>query len=172
MHIFTRFFRSKIEVDVENAVARVVERKLEEVIGAFENVDVLTAERSDADARRLDLESQIAGLEREAATLQEDMAVERAQGARDKLDVDHKLGLDKIRIEADGERAAKDLAAERRNMQAEQKVAVQSATLEAKTEAAKEAREQMKALMDRQENMIEKLLEAQPDHRIREKRGT
>ncbi len=172
MHIFTRFFRSKIEVDVENAVARVVEKKLEEVIGAFENVDVLTAERSDADARRLDLESQIAGLERDAATLQEDMAVERAQGVRDKLDVDHKLGLDKIRIEADGERAQKDLAAERRQMQAEQKVAVQSAELAAKKEAAEEARDQMRSLMDRQEKMIEKLLEAQPDHRIREKRGT
>ncbi len=170
--LFTKFFRSKIEVDVENAVARVVEKKLEEVIGAFENVDNLTAERSDADKRRLDLESQIAGLEREAATLQEDMAVERAQGARDKLDVDHKLGLDKIRIESDEKRSQKDLAAERRQMQAEQKVAVQSAELEAKKEAAEEAREQMKSLMDRQENMIEKLLDAQPDHRIKEKRGT
>lgn len=164
MHMFTRFFRSKIEVDVENAVAKVVERKLGETLDAFRGVEKLTQERAS-------LRDQLAGLKNEKAHIAEEMEREREKVKRERLDIDHKLGLDKMRIEQEADLSQRSLDAEREQMKAANEVAVQSAILKAQSEAAEEARNQMKELMDRQEEMIGKLLDAQPDHRIREKRG-
>lgn len=162
--MFTKFFRSRIEVDVENAVAKVVERKLGETLEAFQGVEKLTQERTS-------LRDTIADLNRQAVHLAEDMEREREKVKRDHLEIDHKLGLDRMRVDQEQELAQRKLDAEREQMKAANEVAVKSAVLDAKATAAEDAREQMAALMDRQEEMIGKLLDAQPDHRIKEKRG-
>ena len=145
MGIFTRWFGSQSEVAIARAVERVVEDKLRATLTSFSNVEGL---------RNL-----VDDLKRQKATLSEDIA-------REKLDMKHKLGLERMRQEQEAEMAQEKLKAERDRLGDERDLVMSKARFEAKEEALKESREMMDAFQDRQEEMIKMLLKRLPSAEI------
>jgi len=145
MGIFTRIFGSQSEVAIARAVERVVEDKLRETIHSFSQVD--------------SLQGQLQELKRQRDTLFEDIE-------REKLDMKHKLGLERMRQEQEHEIANKRLDSLREQIEDEKELATKIARFEAKEEALVESREMMDSFQDRQEKMIESLLKALPSAEI------
>jgi len=145
MGIFTRIFGSQSEVAIARAVERVVEDKLRATIQTFATYDGLKASL------------QILKLEK--ASLEETIA-------REKLDMKHKLGLERMRQEQEAEMAEERLDAQRSQMEDERDLVMAKARFEAKEEALSESREMMSEFQDRQEKMIESLLKALPSAEI------
>jgi len=141
MGIFTKIFGSASEVAIASAVERVLEDKLRDTIRDFANVGNLT--------------EVIHTLKQQRAMLADEIA-------REKLDLKHKLGLERMRQEQDAEIAKERLQAQREAIEGERDLAVQAARFEAKAEALEETQEQLSKFTDRQEKMIESLLGALP----------
>jgi len=146
MSIFSRWWRER---DVTAAVESVLDSKLRDTITSLRSVDELMEQK-------LELRESLDTMRREKETLATDIE-------RERLAMQHKLGLEALRQKAEAEIAAREIASERKTMKEEQDVAVRAATLKAKTDATKEARDQMLELQDRQERMISKLMEALPN---------
>jgi len=141
MGIFTKIFGTQIEKDLAGAVERVVEDKLRATLQNFGRVD--------------GLQDTIRALQSQKISLSEDIA-------REKLDLKHKLGLERMRQQQEAEIAKERLQVQREAIGAERDLAVKAARFEAKEEALEESRQMMDAFQDRQEKMIEHLLEALP----------
>lgn len=154
--MFWNFWRS---ADVTHAVETILDQKLRETVTSLGTLDALTAET----AR---LSASVTALKREKQTLTADIDRERIdmkdKAERDETEMKFKLGLERMRQEQDAELAKTDLQAQRLRIAADQKLAVETARLQAKTEAAEEAREQMADFQERQEKMIDSLLKALP----------
>ena len=141
MGIFTKIFGSQIEKDLAANAEKAVEKTVFECFQKFDRLEVM--------------QGQLWELKREKETLSEDIA-------REKLDLKHKLGLERMRQQQEAEIAKERLQAQREAIGAERDLAVQGARFEAKAEALEESRQMMDAFQDRQEKMIEHLLEALP----------
>lgn len=141
MGIFTRVFGTQMEKDLATRAERIIERNIDATFNRFVDLDK---------AR-----DQLHILRNEKATLSEDIA-------REKLDLKHKLGLERMRQQQDAEIAKERLDALREAIGAEKDLAVKAARFEAKEEALTETRAQLVEFQDRQEKMIEHLLEALP----------
>ena len=94
------------------------------------------------------MRDQLHSLKREYNTLEEDID-------REKLDMKHKLGLERMRQEQEAEMAEEKLDAQRSQMEDERDLVMAKARFEAKEEALSESREMMDDFQDRQEKMIE-----------------
>lgn len=145
MGIFTRIFGSQSEVAIARAVERVVEDKLKETIQSFSAVGRL--------------ESQVRNLMDEKANLTETIA-------REKLDMKHKLGLERMRQQSEAEMAQERLEVQREQIEDEKDLAMATARFEAKEEALAESRTMMDGFQDRQEAMIKMLLKRLPSAEI------
>ncbi len=141
MGIFTKFFGSTSEVAIAGAVERVLDAKLRDTIKTFTDLDAAKTQLSVIEERYTLMEIEI---------------------AREKLDLKHKLGLERQRQEQEAEIAKERLESQREAIEAEKDLAVQSARFEAKAEALEETRASVTKMMDRQESMIESLLGALP----------
>ena len=150
MGVFTRIFGSASEGAIANAVERVLEDKLYDTIRTFTNLDT-------ANERLRSINTQYKVLEETIA--------------REKLDMKHKLGLERMRQEQEAEIAKERLEAQKDAIEAEKDLAVQAARFEAKAEALTETRETMKEFQETQKEMIESLLKALPSAEIFAKVG-
>jgi len=141
MGIFTRIFGSASEVAIASAVERVLEDRLRETLLSFGRVDTL--------------EARLRELRREKETLEETIT-------REKLDMKHKLGLERMRQQQEAEMALDKVEALRGMLDDEKDLAMATARFEAKEEALKESKEMMDGFQDRQEDMIKMLLKRLP----------
>jgi len=141
MGIFTKIFGTQIEKELAQRAEQIIERNITNTFNRFVELDK---------AR-----DQLHILRNEKATLAEDIA-------REKLDLKHKIGLERMRQKQEAEIAQERLDTQRKAIGAEKDLAVKAARFEAKEEALKETRVQMNEFQDRQEKMIEHLLEALP----------
>jgi len=145
MGIFTKLFGSKIEKDLAEGAEASVNRTIRETFARFADVEGMN--------------DQLQVLKQQKATLSEDIA-------REKLELRHKLGLERMRQAQEAEIASERLEAQKEAIETERDLAIQAARFEAKKEAMEETREAMKEFQDRQETMIQSLLEALPTAEI------
>lgn len=154
MGVFSGWWRQR---DVMNAVEQIIDTKLRESVTALMTVDELVE-------RRTELELEVHRLGEEKADLQSSIE-------RERLDIQHKLGLEKMRQQQDAEIAQERLTALREDVEREKEIAIREARLVAKEEAIGEARQQMREFLDRQESMIGQLLQAVPKAEIFHRQG-
>lgn len=123
--LFSGWWRNR---DVTASVERLLDDRLSETVTAINSVGALTEERH----RLLE---EITGLRAEIDNLNEELATERATIERDRLGVEHKLGLEKVRQQQDAELAQKELDAARAQINMERDLAIKEARLPAAVEA-------------------------------------
>jgi hypothetical protein len=135
---------SKIEEVVRKAVAEVME------------------EQAKATAREIGSLSSIQRLRAEKEKLETEIAELKTQKKQDAREIEHKVGLAKIRQEAEAEIADKKLKARETELERTQKVAVQEAKVAAKEEAMKRADELLGQQVARMEKLVDTLVGALP----------
>jgi hypothetical protein len=135
---------TKIEKAVESAIERVLKEHANattEEIAALGTIRKLRAERD---------------------RLTEDIAELNRKKREDEREIQHKLGLAKLRQEAEAELAEKKLGAREQQLEKEQAVAVKEARVAAKEEAMKRADELLGQQVERMEKLVDTLVAALP----------
>lgn len=145
MGIFTRIFGTQMEVDLARRAEKVVERTVFETFQRFASLE--------------EMQSKLQQVKLAKDSLSEEIA-------REKLDMKHKLGLERMRQEQEAEMAQERLDAQREQIEDEKDLAMATARFEAKEEALKESKEMMDGFQDRQEEMIKMLLKRLPSAEI------
>lgn len=145
MGLFSRWWRSQ---DVAASVEAILDSRLRETVTSLNSVASLSEEK-------MRLTEELVRLREEKANIQSEME-------RERLAVEHKLGLEAMRQEQEYKIEVARTTALRESLVGMQEVAVEKARLEAQTEAVREAREKMEEFTDRQEKMITQLLDALP----------
>lgn len=94
--------------------------------------------------------------------LEEEIAELKRQKKEDEREITHKLGLARLRQEAEAELAEEKLEAREEQMEREQEVAVKEARVAAKEEAMKRADELLGQQVERMERLVDTLVSALP----------
>lgn len=152
MGLFTKLFGTQIELDIASSIERVMEGKLREAFAAIGSVEELASQKAK-------LTSELHRLQREKETLSEDMT-------REKLTMEHKLGLERRRQEQDAGLAAAAIDAERVHLKSVMEIGIREAKVEAREEALKETRELMGEQIEGLTGLVDTLTKALPSAEI------
>ena len=157
---FRRGAGDRLSKGLEDALDSMLDRKVAEWrddLQAFKDVDSLRAERD--------------RLQDQVDDLDDTMQEAKDALAREREEIEFKLGLEKRRRDQEHEFAEAGLERQRTELESEKLLAVRAAKIEAREEALEVAAKQNQDFLGRQEKLIETLTDALPKAKILAKLG-